>query len=273
MSPCPRCGTEPPEDALFCPSCGERVSPTAEAVATEADWDVSRPAMPDDLFRSPEDEPAAPVGPRVTGASGHEQPTDPDATAVRPVVPATMAMPAWPYPPGTPEADLLPSERTYVPPPPPAEQSHGGSGTRAVIILLVLLVAAAIIGGLLWFSGGGSPTAGGSPSRKTSVPAAVSSRGSATTTQSGSLPPSAPPSDVFPPSGASLCSGSTTVAVNGATSCGFAMNVAAAIPQGASGNFTVTASSPVTQKDYQMTCVRGSYTVCSGGVNALVYVK
>jgi hypothetical protein len=63
------------------------------------------------------------------------------------------------------------------------------------------------------------------------------------------------------------------VAVNSTTSCGFALNVAAAIPAGATGSFTVTANSPATNKDYQMACVRGTYTVCTGGVNALVYVK
>lgn len=87
------------------------------------------------------------------------------------------------------------------------------------------------------------------------------------------MTPSATPSDAFPPAGATLCTGSTTVAVNAATSCPFAINVAAAIPAGASGSFTVTANSPATNKDYQMACVRGTYTVCTGGVNALVYVK
>jgi eukaryotic-like serine/threonine-protein kinase len=195
---------------------------------------------------------------------------------VRPVAPPTIAMPG-PYLPGTPEGDLLPSERPYVAPLPPAPaQRSRRNGTRGVIILLVLLVVAAIIGGVLWFSGGGAPTAGGSPSAKRSASASTSapaSTAASAAAQTGSLPPSAPPSDAFPPQGATLCSGSTTVAVNATTSCEFADKVAAAIPPGSSGSFTVTANSPVTQKDYQMTCVRGSYTVCSGGVNAVVYVK
>jgi hypothetical protein len=249
-----------------------------EAPASPAGWNVTRPAIPEHLFRAPdpEEQPAGPDGPGIAGPLGLGGETDPDATVVRPVAPPTMAMPG-PYLPGTPEGDLLPSERPYVAPLPPAPaQRSRRNGTRGVIILLVLLVVAAIIGGVLWFSGGGAPTAGGSPSAKRSATASTSapaSTAASAAAQTGSLPPSAPPSDAFPPQGATLCSGSTTVAVNATTSCEFADKVAAAIPPGSSGSFTVTANSPVTQKDYQMTCVRGSYTVCSGGVNAVVYVK
>lgn len=273
MTPCPRCGTEPPEGALFCPSCGERV-PKADAPAQQASWDMTRPAIPEDLFRRPVDEQAAaaPANPMPVPPATRWGAADPDATVVRPAGQPPMASAAPLYQPGTPEADLLPSERQYVAPLPPAPmQPRQGNGVRGVIILLVLLLAAAVVGGLIWFTGGGSPRAGSGPSRTTS--ASVSASRAASTPQGSSLPPSPPPSDVFPPSGASLCSGSTTVAVNAATSCEFAMNVAAAIPAGSTGSFTVTATSPVTQKDYQMSCVRGTYTVCSGGVNALVYVK
>ncbi|HSN11626.1 MAG TPA: hypothetical protein VLS51_05935, partial [Propionibacteriaceae bacterium] len=248
----------------------------------------TRPAMPEDLFRRPPEEQAAPPATPVPSAA---DPTyvlpaapawgaaDPEATVVRPggqppmsaPIPP-MSAPIPPYRPGSPEADLLPSERPYVAPlPPAAPERRQGNGVRGVIILLVLLVAAALVGGLIWFTGGGAPKAGSSPTKSTSV--SVSPSRAASTPQGSSLPPSSPPSDAFPPSGANLCSGSTTVAVNSATSCEFAANVAAAIPSGATGSFTVTATSPVTQKDYQMNCVRGSYTVCSGGVNAVVYVK
>ena len=190
-----------------------------------------------------------------------------------------MPSPAWALRPGTPEADLLPSERPYVPvPPPPSHPARGNfSGSRGVIILLVLLILAAIAGGVLWFTGGGAPT---SHSQMTTLPTATkasdtagTSSGTSSAAESATTTPSATPSDAFPPNGATLCSGSTTVAVNSTTSCQFALNVAAAIPSGSSGSFSVTANSPVTQKDYQMACLRGTYTVCTGGVNALVYVK
>jgi hypothetical protein len=251
-------------------SAEPRTAPAAPA------WDLDRPAIPDDLYRRPAEEPlTAPDGElfRPLGAKA-----DPEATAVRPLPPPLMPAPAWQYRPGTPEADLLPSERPYVPlpPPPPRPARANLAGSRGVIILLVLLVIAAIAGGILWFTGGGSPTAGSSLSKSASVTSSASASkasGTSSKAQSATVTPTAVPSDAFPPVGAALCSGSTTVAVNSATSCGFALNVAAAIPADASGSFTVTANSPATNKDYQMACVRGTYTVCTGGVNALVYVK
>jgi hypothetical protein len=246
------------------------VEPTP--VAPVPTWDVGVPAIPDDLYRRSEEKPANPDDAlyRSPGI------TDPEQTAVRPVPLPPAPSPSWGYRPGTPEADLLPSERPNTPLPPTSRPSRGNfSGSRGVIILLAVLVIAAIIGGVLWFTGGGSPTAGsGSKSPSASTPASGSkASGTPSKAQSASVTPSAPPSDAFPPSGATLCTGSTTVAVNAATSCPFALNVAAAIPAGASGTFTVTANSPATNKDYQMACVRGTYTVCSGGSNALVYVK
>lgn len=277
MTACPRCGTEPPEGALFCPSCGARMSPLPEAVAASPAWDVDRPAIPDDLFRPPAEN--APDTPDDHLFRGPDTSTDPEATAVRPVLPPPVPSPSWGYRPGTPEADLLPSERPYVGGAPPAvtkPAQRGLSGARGVILLLVLLVVAAIAGGILWFTGGGSPTTVKSPSKSaaaTTSASATAAPSTSTPAQSASVTPSATPSDAFPPAGATLCPGSTTLAVNSATSCGFAQNVAAAIPSGSTGSFTVTANSPTTQKDYQMACLRGTYTVCSGGANALVYVK
>jgi hypothetical protein len=276
MTACPRCGTEPPEGAVFCPSCGARTSALPEVVAANPAWDVDRPAIPDDLFRPPAE--IAPDTPDDHLFRGPTTSTDPEATVVRPVVPPPVPSPSWAYRPGTPEADLLPSERPYVGAPPTVTKpARGGfSGARGVILLLVLLVVAAIAGGVLWFTGGGSPTAVKSPSKSaaatTSASAAVAPSPPASA-QGASVTPSTIPSDAFPPAGATLCPGSTSVAVNSTTSCGFAQNVAAAIPAGSTGSFTVTANSPATQKDYQMACLRGTYTVCTGGVNALVYVK
>ena len=247
------------------------------AVPSEPAWDIDRPAIPDDLFRQPAEESSATPDDELFRRP--EATTDPEATAVRPVPPLLMPSPAWALRPGTPEADLLPSERPYMPVPPPASRPARGnfSGSRGVIILLVLLILAAIAGGVLWFTGGGAPT---SHSQMTTLPTttkasdpAGQSSGTPSAAESATTTPSATPSDAFPPNGATLCPGSTTVAVNAATSCQFALNVAAAIPAGSSGSFSVTANSPVTQKDYQMACLRGTYTVCTGGVNALVYVK
>ena len=245
------------------------------AVVSEPAWDIDRPAIPDDLFRQPAEE--APATPDDELFRRSDATTDPEVTAVRPVPPPMMPSPAWATHPGTPEADLLPSERLYAPVPPSRTPPARGnfSGSRGVIILLAILVIAAIAGGVLWFSGGGAPTSGPthSPSATKASGSASTAGGTSSGAQSATTTPSATPSDAFPPNGATLCSGSTTVAVNSTASCEFALNVAAAIPAGSSGSFTVTANSPVTQKDYQMACVRGTYTVCTGGVNAVVYVK
>lgn len=75
----------------------------------------------------------------------------------------------------------------------------------------------------------------------------------------------------WPPAGASLCSSS--LAVNDATSCSFAANVASAYY--AKGAGVVQAYSPVTQQWYDMTCqaVTANVVRCTGGTNAVVYVR
>ncbi len=248
-------------------------------------WDNTRPALPDDLFRAPDAEPTQPtehLSPRV-GDDPFRRPdpgdvADQDKTVVRPtpqIAYVPPSPPGRPYAPGTPEADLLPAERPYTVPPPVGPARANFSGARGVMILLGLLVLAAIVGGALWFSGGGTPSAPSATTAGTSPSAGTSSKGGGSASASPTAPktPSGTPIDAFPPADSTLCGSSTTVAVNSTTSCEFALNVAGAIPATASGTFTVTATSPVTQKEYQMSCVKGTYIVCTGGVNAIVYVK
>lgn len=287
MTPCPRCGVEPPVAALFCPSCGTRIVAEPDAATPKVAWDTSRPALPDDLFRSPEDEPLVVEHPGPQ--AGYEvyrrpdpvAPRDDDPTLVRPVPappPPSRPVPRT-YAPGTPEADLLPSERRpYVVPAPVGPSRANLSGARGVMILLGVLVLIAVMGGILWFTGGGAPaSSSGAATSKSASGAASSAKasGSASGSASATAPktPTGTPADAFPPAGSTLCQGSSTVAVNSTTSCEFATNVVAAIPAGASGTFVVKAISPVTQKEYEMTCVKGTYTVCSGGTNAVVFVK
>lgn len=286
MTPCPRCGVQPPAGALFCPSCGTRIVAEPGAATPKVAWDTSRPALPDDLFRSPEDEPfvVEHPGPRagdeVYRRPDPTAPRDEDPTLVRPVqAPLPPARPTpRAYAPGTPEADLLPSERPYAVPAPVGPSRANLSGARGVMILLGVLVLIAVVGGILWFSGGVTPSgSSGAATSKSASGAASSAKASGSTSGSASATapktPTGTPAGAFPPAGSTLCQGSTTVSVNSTTSCEFATNVAAAIPASATGTFVVTATSPVTQKAYEMICVKGTYTVCTGGNNAMVFVK
>lgn len=93
--------------------------------------------------------------------------------------------------------------------------------------------------------------------------------------QTSSPAPSAqPPSSAWPPADTTPCPDTDIVAVNEATSCQFAMNVADAYYRNG-GPGTVSAYSPVTSQWYDMSCemVQASIAVCTGGTNATVYVR
>lgn len=76
----------------------------------------------------------------------------------------------------------------------------------------------------------------------------------------------------FPPAGTVLCS--ADVARNTTTSCEFASNVAIAVRQaGDVDPLSVSAYSPVTKRSYSLTCQRGAWIACTGGANAVVYVR
>lgn len=82
-----------------------------------------------------------------------------------------------------------------------------------------------------------------------------------------------PPPAPFPPDGATVCPGSSSVAVNGNTSCEFAANVTEGFRQHGLG--VVTAYSPVTGIWYDMTCSQAGVKLvqCTGGNNAAVYIR
>ncbi len=264
-------------------------------------WDVdyARPEIPEDLFRdSVPPEPAfdpdatairAPDGTTRMPYSQPVRPGQPRAVPYRST--PTSALPT----PGTPEADLLPGERARqaaqpqgVPPAAPTSPEPSPSKSRRpaliVIGILAALLLVAIIGAIFWFSGAASPRPSAATPRanaSTATPSrAVSSSVRPTTGASNPgysttpLPTGTPTfvtSFAFPPPGAKSCSDG--VAAGDTTSCEFALNVAAAIPAGSTGTFTVRATSPVTNQEYEMTCTVTDFTTCTGGVNAHVYVK
>lgn len=69
----------------------------------------------------------------------------------------------------------------------------------------------------------------------------------------------------------SLTSCSTSVSVGPDTSCPFGLNVARAY-RGSNGAGKMFAYSPVTGKDYAMTCTGTAPVICTGGNGAMVYL-
>jgi len=303
-------GAGPPEAPALPPARPRRAASGATpvrsidaapaAVAAPAGLPAAQAALPDDLFR---DEPAVDethtsFGFRQLGAAETAAMSLPSSWAARdavgPVAPAP-APSAWsgarPYHaplPGTPESDLLPSERSAASGPP--GRRPGWAGVVIVVLVLLLVAAGAL---LFWWLSTPPAGTGTVPATRAATPARS---GAVTTSPSGaatSAPPAAsatPPASAsrpasrssaapsasgaaaFPPAGATSCS--DTVAAGPNTSCEFAANVAAALPALSAGaTQVVTAVSPVTGQSYQMTCVRADYVTCTGGTNATVYVR
>jgi hypothetical protein len=62
------------------------------------------------------------------------------------------------------------------------------------------------------------------------------------------------------------------LSVNSATTCPFARNVRDAY-QNSNGSSVIQAFSPVTHKNYTMSCSGGVPTVCTGGNGAVVTIR
>lgn len=71
--------------------------------------------------------------------------------------------------------------------------------------------------------------------------------------------------------GTKHCGGN--ISVNSATSCPFAVNVAADWRSNGGGSTSFWTYSPVTGTSYWMRCSAGIPTVCRGGNNAVVYIR
>jgi uncharacterized protein YceK len=91
-----------------------------------------------------------------------------------------------------------------------------------------------------------------------------------TATATPSSVPQVPTVAPAQPQGTS-CGANVSAGAN--TSCPFALNVAAAYLSQGGGNISVVVFSPVTGQNYTMSCVVGVPSVCSGGNNAIVYIR
>lgn len=135
------------------------------------------------------------------------------------------------------------------------------------------LVGLLMLAGLIWFFGSGDDSGSGTAGSQ-SQGASAGSAG-----PSGSLP-SGDSSDGPQPTQraatAKKCGaadGATAWSGNDVTSCDFAVATAQALMASSEDlPATITARSPVTKKDYEMTCENTLPVVCRGGNNALVYV-
>ena len=153
-----------------------------------------------------------------------------------------------------------------------AREVGASSGRYWVAFLLgwlAHLLVLTIVLGLLLAGAGSRQDAAPDATASAKAPAAPSATPSPTPT------PTPTPTPVAFPAGATQCSDS--VAVNSSTSCQFALNVETAFKASSAsgGTVQVTATSPVTNKTYSMSCVvaTGSVTTCTGGNNAVVYLR
>ncbi len=151
----------------------------------------------------------------------------------------------------------------------------GPSGTVVTVaaVVGVLVVAAALV--LLWLSSRQGPQTAADLAGATSSTTSPSDSGSSSPSSSSSSSSSA-----SPPAGATHCAGGANAGRraatgNDVTSCEFALNVRDAwVASGSDGSSPtkLQVNSPVTKKNYTMTCSGDPLVTCRGGNGALVYL-
>ncbi|MBM6401387.1 zinc ribbon domain-containing protein [Phycicoccus sonneratiae] len=237
---CPECGATQADEARFCSRCG-----TA-------------------LLARRDEEPLSPAG------DDDPMPALDDTSDLDELLPFSQYPDVHRPGGGYPDRDdehLAPAGGTG---PGDPDSRRGCLGMVALAMVGLLMLA-----GLLWYFGSGdepeSPTAASPTASSTTAPS-----GQASLTDQ----PSASPTGPQPTQRAStakkcgeLEGGMTAWSGNEVTTCDFAIETARAL-QAAGGTLpaTVTATSPVTKKDYEMTCANTTPVVCRGGTDALVYI-
>lgn len=158
------------------------------------------------------------------------------------------------------------------PTPPPKNRGPIFAGVAVGLAIVVIGLIAAMV---LNMRGDDEPNTATPSLAPTSVPepsAPPSTRAPETSVVTVTRQPTTTaPGPLWPPAGATECN--SVIAVNESTSCQFAVNVAEQYRRHGVG--TVTVYSPVTGVWYDMTCtaVAGSVVQCTGGTNAVVYVR
>lgn len=258
---CPSCHEPVAIWAAFCPHCGVSMNEAQDAPETTE-------SLTSELFGGP-------------GAAAVSEPvvTEPLPTAV-----PTEAVPVGTVP---------PEEAAPVAPPaasaPSQAERSGASGATALMVAASVIIAAAL-GFAAWSilrvgadDASNSPTAATTTSPRpsasgTSAAPTTPAPSSATASPSASATPSASTTpDGAVPAGAIACGvtgeGDTAAvySANANTSCPFAQEVANVF-RASGGASTFTAHSPVTGKDYVMTCSGTLPTTCVANTGATVYL-
>lgn len=151
------------------------------------------------------------------------------------------------------------------------ESSRPRRRTGLWISVAALALLAVVVIGAIFLDPFGSEPSAGSAQSATATPSGQTSSASGSESSSAQTT-SQPTQTVTLPAGAKLCSPKVGVGTEN-TSCQLAANVAAAIPDNPGDRFTVTAYSPVTGKNYTLTCTSGQYYMCTKSENNIeVYV-
>jgi hypothetical protein len=261
----------------------------------------------DDFFGDPT--PSGRMGPASTGPSGApfaEHPDDEPTQdvelrrrdeATQAVTPAPVITPeptpqgavpeGWWEPDQTPAPATTSQSSTWnaTPAPTPQQPPHRrGLSPMALAAMLVggVLLGGLCVGGAVWFTGNpDKPVAQSTTITETSSPQETTTSTSQPTTSSSSstssTSSSSPPKRSGTlPAGITKCAGPRQGVAAGrgteVTSCAFAGAVRDAYvrekPKG--GNASLEVRSPVTNKNYTMTCTGAEVTTCVGGNNAVV---
>jgi hypothetical protein len=153
---------------------------------------------------------------------------------------------------------------------------------------VVLLVGVAVLGLLVWWllpgRGGDDTTVAAGPSTSATPSGDAASETPTSTPSPAASGPSGVPTTPGSPRAIRMATGSTSCgdagsgalawSGNDVTSCEFALETATALSSAsATLPATVTATSPVTKKDYTMACENTTPVRCTGGNDAVVYVQ
>lgn len=160
----------------------------------------------------------------------------------------------------------------------PAGPADPDSRRGCLGMVALAMVGLLMLAGLLWYFGSGdepdSPAAAPTTS-STTAPSADASPSDEASPSASASPTGPQPTERA--STAKKCAelegGVTAWSGNEVTTCDFAIETARAlVAAGSTLPTTVTATSPVTKKDYEMECSNTTPVVCRGGTDALVYL-